>query len=155
MNSAIERIVGLRVKDVMNDQVVTVAETDEMQAAAQKIFDSEVSGAPVVNAGGECVGVLSARDFVGRDAGRHDLQLLTRSGPNEPYRIECLNDNLVSTHMSPIVQTVSEETLILAAGRLMCTEGIHRVVVVDEQNHPVGIVSTLDLVAAMVAAIEE
>ena len=155
MNSAIERIVGLRVKDIMNDHVMTVSDSDEMQSAAKRIFDSEVTGAPVVNAMGECIGVLSASDFVGRDAGRHELELLTRTNPNEPYRIECLNDNLVGTHMSPLVQTVSDEAPILAAARIMCTEGIHRLIVVDEKKHPVGIISTLDLVAAMVAAIEE
>jgi CBS-domain-containing membrane protein len=155
MNSAIERMVGLRVRDVMNDNVLTVSESDEMQAAAKRIFDSEVTGAPVVNALGQCIGVLSASDFVGRDAGRHDLELLTRKNPNEPYRIECLNDNLVSTHMSPFVQTISDDALMLAAARVMCTEGIHRLVVVDKNQHPVGIVSTLDLVAAMVAAIGE
>jgi CBS-domain-containing membrane protein len=155
MNSAIERLIGLRVADVMNHTVVTVSESDDMQLAAQRIFDAQVTGAPVVNAVGECVGMLSASDFVGRDAGRHELQLLTRRSPNEPYSIECLNDNLVGTHMSPIVQTVSEESAVLDAARIMCREGIHRLVVVDGRKHPVGIVSTLDLVAAMVAAIEE
>ena len=155
MNSAIERIVGLRVKDIMNQNVLTVSDADEMQTAAKRIFDSQVTGAPVVNAMGECVGVLSASDFVGRDAGRHELELLTRTSPNEPYRIECLNDNLVGTHMSPVVQSIREDAMILAAARVMCNEGIHRLIVVNPQNHPVGIVSTLDLVAAMVAAIEE
>jgi CBS-domain-containing membrane protein len=155
MNSAIERIVGLRVKDIMNENVLTVADSDEMQAAAKRIFDAEVTGAPVVNALGECVGVLSASDFVGRDAGQHDLELLTRDSPYEPYNIECLNDNLVATHMSPIVQTIADDALILAAARVMCNEGIHRLVVVDDKHHPVGIISTLDLVAAMVGAIGE
>jgi CBS-domain-containing membrane protein len=155
MNSAIERIVGLRVKDIMNDNVLTVSDADEMQSAAKRIFDAEVTGAPVVNAQGECVGVLSASDFVGRDAGKHELELLTRNSPYEPFNIECLNDNLVATHMSPIVQTIEKDALILAAARIMCNEGIHRLVVVDENFHPVGIVSTLDLVAAMVAAIGE
>ena len=155
MNSAIERLVGLRVDDVMNHTVITVNESDDMQSAAQQIFDAEVTGAPVINAIGECVGMLSASDFVGRDAGRHDLQLLTRKSPTEPYTIECLNDNLVGTHMSPLVLTISAEAPILTAGRMMCSEGIHRLVVVDEQKRPIGIVSTLDLVAAMIAAIEE
>ena len=155
MNSAIERIIGLRVKDIMNDEVLTVADSDEMHTAAKIIFDAQVTGAPVVNGFGECVGMLSASDFVGRDAGRHDLQILTRTNPYEPYRIECLNDNLVGTHMSPVLQTISEDALVLAAARVLCNEGIHRLVVVDEKKHPVGIVSTLDIVAAMVAAIEE
>lgn len=155
MNSAIERLVGLRVKEIMNTDVITVAESDEMHAAAKLIFESEVTGAPVVNAQGQCVGILSASDFVGRDAGGHELQLLTRKHPDEPYSIECLNDNLVSTHMSPLVQTVSDEAPILDAARVMCNERIHRLVVVDETRRPVGIISTLDLIAAVVAAIEE
>jgi len=155
MNSAIERLIGLRIDDVMNHTVVTVTESDDMQTAAQRIFDAQVTGAPVVNAIGECVGMLSASDFVGRDAGRHELQLLTRRSPTEPYSIECLNDNLVGTHMSPLLQTVSEDAPLLQAARIMCREGIHRLVVVDEHRHPLGIVSTLDLVAAMIAAIEE
>lgn len=155
MNSAIERIVGLRVEDIMNKEVLTINESDEMTVAAQKIFDAEITGAPVVNAAGRCVGVLSASDFVGRDAGEHSLEMITRTSPDEPYRIENLNDNLVGTHMSPLVQTVSADASMLDAGRLMCHERIHRLIVVDAAERPVGIISTLDLVAAMVGAIEE
>ena len=32
---------------------------------------------------------------------------------------------------------------------------IHRLVIVDEENHPIGVIGTLDLVAAIIAAIEE
>ena len=155
MNSAIERLVGLRVEDIMNTELLTVSESDQMLDAAKRIYAAEVTGAPVVNSLGECVGVISATDFVARDAGAHELQMLTRSSPKEPYRIEYLNDNLVGTHMSPLVQTIRRDALAVAAGRIMCAEGIHRLIVVDEHKHPVGIVSTLDLVATMVAAIEE
>lgn len=155
MNSAIERLVGLRVKDIMNRDLVTVADTDGMKAAAKRICDADVTGAPVINSTGECVGILTASDFVERDAGHHDLQLLTRTNPHEPYGLQCLDDNLVSTHMSPLVQTISEDALILAAARVMCEEGIHRLVVVDDGKRPVGIATTLDLVASIVAAIEE
>ncbi len=139
----------------MNTNVLTVSESDDMQDAARRLFDAEVTGAPVVDAFGKCVGVLSSSDFVGRDAGRHDLQLLTRSSPNEPYQIECLNDNLVASHMSPLVQTVAAKSSILDAARLMTKEGIHRLVVVDDEQRPVGIVSTLDVTASLVNAIEE
>ena len=43
MNSAIERIVGLRVNDIMNRHVLTVADSDEMQLAAKRICDAEVT----------------------------------------------------------------------------------------------------------------
>ena len=155
MNSAIERLVGLRVSDIMNTDVMTVSESDDMLDAAKRICAAEVTGAPVVNATGECVGVISASDFVARDAGAHELQLLTRTSPKEPYHIEYLNDNLVGTHMSPLVQTIRQDALVIAAGRIMCSEGIHRLIVVDEHQHPVGIISTLDVVATMVAAVDE
>ena len=155
MNSAIERLISLRVKDIMNKCVMSISESDDMTTAAKKLYDQEVTGAPVVNAMGACVGLLSASDYVGRGAGRHQSEVLVSHGPNEPYHIECFNDDLVSSHMSPLVQTVSSEAPILTAARLMCNEGIHRLVVVDEYDHPIGIVSTLDLVASMVAAVEE
>ena len=37
----------------------------------------------------------------------------------------------------------------------MCQQHIHRLIVLDEQDHPVGILSSLDIVAAMVAVFEE
>ena len=155
MNSAIERLIGLRVKDVMNHDVLSVSQSEEMLVAAKKLHDAEVTGAPVVNELGVCVGVLSSRDFVGWKAGCHDKEVMVRSSPDEPYHIECLDDDVVSSHMSPLVQTISNEATILSAARVMCNEGIHRLVVVDDRDRPIGIVSTLDLVASMVAAIEE
>jgi predicted transcriptional regulator len=155
MNSAIERLVSLKVGDIMNTSVLTVAESDDMQTAARRICDAEVSGAPVVNTTGRCVGMLSANDFVSRDAGRHEMQILTRTGPNEAYQVECLNDSLVCSHMSPLVQTVAETEGIVGAARLMCLEGIHRLVVIDQKERPVGIISTLDVAAALVNAVEE
>lgn len=155
MNSAIERLLELRVTDVMNSHVLTIRDSEDMQDAARRLFDAEVTGAPVVDATGKCVGVLSNSDFVGRDSGRHDLQLLTRTGPNEPYTIECLNDNLVGTHMAPLVQTVAAEATIVAAARIMTCEGIHRLVVVDTEDRPIGIISTLDVAASLVNAVSE
>jgi CBS domain-containing protein len=155
MNTAINRLETLLVKDIMNTNVLTIAESDEMHKAAQNIFDAEVTGAPVVDALGKCVGVLSATDFVGRDAGRHELQFLSRTNPNQPYQLECMNDNLVCSHMSPLVQTVAEDSTLIDAARIMCIEGIHRLVVVDQQDRPVGILSTLDITAALVHSIDE
>ena len=71
------------------------------------------------------------------------------------YRIELMNDDLVSTHMAPVIQSVEPETPMMQAARVVCHEHIHRLVVIDDTKRPVGILSSLDFVAAMVAAIEE
>jgi len=57
--------------------------------------------------------------------------------------------------MSPLVQTVDAEATIISAAELMCDEGIHRIIVVDGDQHPVGLISTLDIVATLVAAVKE
>ena len=155
MNSAIERLLALRVRDIMNERIVTVSESDSMTSAAKRLFDHDVTGAPVVDAVGKCVGILSASDFVGRDADQHPTAVLVRTNPDEPYQVESLNDNLVKSHMSPLVQTIGASATVIDAARIMCHEHIHRLVVADAAQKPVGIVSTLDILAAMVAAVEE
>ena len=65
-----------------------------------------------------------------------------------------MNDR-VSEHMSPAVQTVRESETILNAGRILCANHIHRLVIIDEHGRPTGIISSLDLVAAMIAAVDE
>ena len=44
---------------------------------------------------------------------------------------------------------------ILSAARQMCGSHIHRLFVIDDEGKPIGVVSTLDLVSAMVLAFEE
>lgn len=156
MNSAIERLVSLRVDDVMNREVVTIGQQETMEQAAVRLAQFEVTGAPVVDEQGRCVGVLSASDYVGRAAGLHPSDSsLVKDAPHEPLHLERTDDERVEAHMSPVIQTVSPRATILQAARIMCGEHIHRLLVLDDQQRPVGVVSSLDLVAAMIAAIEE
>jgi predicted transcriptional regulator len=47
---------------------------------------------------------------------------------------------------------VSSHVAITELARMMVDAHIHRVVVVDEMNHPVGIVSSTDILAALASA---
>lgn len=160
MNSSIERLLNLRVKDVMSSNVVQVNQDDKMATAAD-IFDRhDVTGAPVVNDEGQCVGIVSSSDFVLRTAHSADLadegkEVLVQDAPGEPYHVESIEKDHVRDHMTNVIESVSPDTPILQAARTMCKEHIHRLVVLDANRHPVGLVSSLDLVAAMVTAIEE
>ncbi len=142
MNSAIERLLGLRVKDIMNKKVMTIAEASTMQTAARQLYENQVTGAPVVNSAGSCVGVVSGSDYVAW-------------GADSANAADDSELDIVATHMTPLVQTIDEEATIMSAARLLCNEGIHRLVVADEDGKPMGILSTLDLVASLVACIED
>ena len=154
MNSAIERLLTLRVRDVMRRHVIAVNVNDSMATAAESFEAHDITGAPVLDEGGTCVGVLSSSDFVYLERTRSapaegPIQI---RGPAEPTET---GSDSVRDFMSPIVRTIAEEAPILNAARVMCEEHIHRLVVVDGANQPAGILTSLDLVACMVVAVEE
>jgi CBS-domain-containing membrane protein len=155
MNSAIERLMSLRVKDVMRREVLTIHDSESIKSAAAKLFQGEVTGAPVVDDAGRCVGIISGSDFVGKAADAHELQVTFRHGSASPDEIELPNDDLVSSHMCEEICSISPEANMLEAARRMCAYHVHRLVVLDDSQRPTGIISTLDIVAAMVAAVEE
>ena len=55
---------ALVARDLMNGEVTTIPRDMGMQAAARWLEQMHVSGAPVVDEQGRCVGVLSSHDFV-------------------------------------------------------------------------------------------
>ncbi|MBX9792514.1 MAG: CBS domain-containing protein [Pirellulales bacterium] len=165
MNSAIERLLSLRARDVMTRSVVELSANQTMSQAAFTLRQHEVTGAPVVDEQGRCVGIISATDFVRREAtvedegnghGGADLSehMLSRQ-PGVPSYIGAMTCDLVRHYMSPAVQSIDEDATLPEIGRVMCEAHIHRVVVLDRRGVPVGIVSSLDVVSALVNAIEE
>jgi CBS-domain-containing membrane protein len=142
MNSAIERLLNLRVADVMRREVVTLSAGDTMAAAADRFLAVGISGAPVVNSQKKCVGLLSATDFV-RKVGE-STHAARQSGKE-----------WVEAHMSRVVVSIGADRTMIDAAREMCAQHVHRLPVVDCDGKLVGLVSSLDLVAAMVAAMEE
>ena len=163
MNSAIERLLGLHVVDVMHSPVAVVQENASMADAAKILAENSVTGAPVVDVQGRCVGMLSTTDFALREA-RHastappsllNWQQVVPGSEESPLQVESFHEDRVGEHMSLAVQTINETATLINAGRVMCREHIHRLVIVDAESRPVGVVSSLGLVAAMIAAMEE
>jgi CBS-domain-containing membrane protein len=150
----------LRVEHVMARDVITVHEDCTLAEAAALMRNCEVSGMPVVDKYGRCVGVLSATDFVAcktEELPNHAPAVrmaATVDCAGRPHAV-AIDANTVRAHMSPRVETIREHSPLVDAGQMMCRAHIHRLIVVDRQNHPIGVVSSLDLVSALVHAIEE
>lgn len=129
----VDRLATLRVQEVMSPTCLTVQADQTMDAAAEKFLEHRVSGMPVVDVEGQCIGVLSATDYIWHE----------RSGtPDDP----------VELYMSPRVISVHSEQLLLDAAVAMVAHHIHRVVVVDHEQRAIGVVSSLDVVNAVVSA---
>jgi len=165
MNEILERLKGLRVGDVMQGEVVRLSAHQTMEEAGATLTKREVSGAPVVDELGHCVGMLTAVDFVRREGtlgtnadrcrcGMETLELVPGAG-DESFHVHQVARDRVECHMSTGVQSIRADASLIDAARVMCAGHLHRLPVIDDRGHPVGLIASLDLVAAMVKASDE
>ncbi len=59
---------ALSAADIMSVDPVTLRPDMPLRAAAQLLYEADFSGAPVVDDGGELIGVLSEHDLLGKEA---------------------------------------------------------------------------------------
>lgn len=149
MSNAVCRLKSLRVSDVMATHVVQIGHSQTLAAAARLFVQHEVSAAPVVDDDGRCVGVLSATDFLKHDAAEHS-QVASTANAAVPAE-----DGLASDFMSTAVQSIAADAPMLDAARIMTGAHIHRLLVLDRDARPAGVISTMDIVAALLNSVDE
>ena len=64
MTTTTKPFFALTASDLMSRDVVTIPEEASLQTAADLLFQHQISGGPVVDTEGRCIGVLSAADFM-------------------------------------------------------------------------------------------
>lgn len=109
---------------LMASPVVTISPEATLDAAYKTLLERRISAVPVVAADGRLVGVLSDTDLlrIGR------MQPMSLAG----VQVLDLPADTVGQHMHAGVTTVSGDTHVTAAGRLLAEQKIHRVYVVQE-----------------------
>jgi CBS domain-containing protein len=148
-----------KLKDLMNRDLVTVPPDMPVSELAGLLSTRMISGAPVVDEAGKVVGVVSLSDIAAFSAsGRAGLQ----TDRDMYYSVPEMEDYLVGFFtvddfspgatvrdiMTPAVYTLGQEATILEAAEMMRAARIHRIIVTQE-GHPQGIVTTMDLVGAL------
>jgi CBS domain-containing protein len=142
----------------MSPAAVVVPEEMSLQGAVRLLWQANVTGAPVVNAEGRCVGVISATDLL-QWVGKGQTPTRARAAVSRcvcsDWQVggaENLPEEAVRHHMTadPVTAAVGASAGELA--RMMVDAHIHRVIVVDGECRPVGVVSSTDLLAAIARA---
>ena len=125
----------LAVADVMTMDPITVAVDARVEDAEQLLARYRISGLPVVDGDGQLVGVVSRTDLL-LDGGPMMTQVLRG-------RVSGLR---VGELMSTPAVTASLTATLVEAARIMRDQRVHRVVIVDEQDVPIGVLSATDFV---------
>jgi CBS domain-containing protein len=138
----------MKVQDLMTRDVTTVTPTTSLRDAAVLLARDGISGMPVVSATGEVIGVLSEADIVAKAGGevaRNRLLgwlLESDLGLDDKIRAETVGDA-----MSAPALTISPKRPVHEAARLMVSENVNRLPVV-EKGKLTGIVTRADIVRA-------
>lgn len=115
------------VRDLMTAAPFTVARTELVGPVRDAMLASGIHCLPVIDVAGRPVGIVSSWDLV------------EEHGPEEP----------VENAMTPKVITVGPHESIEEAAMLMRLNFIHHLVVVNEADEVVGVVSSLDLLSEL------
>ena len=130
------------VGELMSIEPVTIGVDEAIGRAEQLMSERGITGLPVVDRVGRLQGVLSQTDIV---------RALASGQPVANW------PRLAVRHLmtSPALTIRLDESLLTAA-RMMEQHHIHRLVVVaPDGQHPVGVISTTDLVHALVELLEQ
>jgi len=145
----------LTAADLMTSPVLTISQDTSLAEAARLLSRSSISGAPVVDAQGRCIGVLSSSDFVtcAGTEGAGKEEIVSFIAPwGEIIRIEDNADSEIGQYMTAQLLAVTPSTRIGEVAQTMVDAHIHRVLVVVEQDRPCGIVSSTDVLAVVARA---
>jgi len=153
--TAIKPMLELTAADLMSRELITIPRQMTLHGAAHRLAQSHVSGAPVIDEEGRCVGVLSATDLVrwldeGRPPVGHEAG--TSGEFHSPWQMqgqEAMPEDEVSRHMTADVVTANVHARIGELARLMVDGAIHRIIVVDGNGKPAGVVTGTDILAAV------
>lgn len=118
----------MQVQELMTKNVKVIDSTATLQEAAEMMRDSDIGALPVAD-GGRPIGMLTDRDIVVRAIA--DLK--------DPAQTR------VRDVITPRLRTIYADRDISEAAELMAKEQIRRLLVIDRQQSPVGILSLGDI----------
>ena len=143
-----------RVKDVMNPDIMTVADDMMTDELARYLTEHEISGAPVVNSQGHLIGVVSMTDIARHLAEPSEFVSSrgsvfyreTADDSTEDFEPCLLGEGAVAVRdvMTPVAHQVPANATVAEAAWIMVEQHIHRLVV-TQGRQPVGIITSMDL----------
>lgn len=121
----------VRAAEVMTSRLIYLDATMSAREAAESLTRHRINGAPVIGEEKTVVGVVSKTDLL--------------DARNYPSAREATVEDL----MTRVVLAVRTTDPVLLAVRLMVSENVHRVLVVNAEGKLAGIVAAMDVLRAL------
>lgn len=135
------RTAGPTVESVMTVSPVVISEEEAIAGVAELLAGYQISGLPVVDTEDRLVGVISQTD------------LIRLQGASIPWT--GWHGLIVRDLMTWPAQTIDGTASLDDAARQMTAAGIHRLIVVDDEQAPIGVISESDLVREIADACDD
>jgi len=148
------------VRQVMTTDVLTFTTTDTVEAAARRLTERRLGGAPVVDDDGLVVGLLEDDDLIVQDTRLHFPTVISVLGAylELPSSLAHFEKDLrkavgatVADVMDTDAPTCREDDTLETIATALHKRGASRMAVIDGAGRLVGIVSRGDLVRAIVS----
>lgn len=140
---------------IMTPDPVCAEPSTTIRQLARLFDENEISGCPVVDHRGRVIGVVSKTDLIRRcSEGTADIppaylfEVVCEAGGEDVFGINSpIPEPLVCVQdfMTESAVTAGPRTPIHEVAALMADRHIHRVIVVDEEMYPLGVITALDL----------
>lgn len=145
-------------RDVMSTGVITVSPEDRVEDVARLLLDNKISGAPVVDAAGKVIGMITEKDLMIKASELKVPFYLTLFDSiiflDNPLRfnnqVRKYTASLVKEAMTDKVISVEETTPLSAVVEIMQWENINRVPVITG-GQLVGIITRHDIMKSIVS----
>jgi CBS domain-containing membrane protein len=142
------------VKDLMTSEVTVIREDREVHELEKLLLQQRIHGVPVVDIHERIIGVVSQTDLLNWhfETGVDGMPFHAEVQGGKAARGLHLSDirtARVSEIMSPLIHVIGPESSVQEAASRLIRERIHRLIVVDAEFRVLGVLSALDVLAAL------
>jgi CBS domain-containing protein len=148
------------VADIMTRDPVVVSPETPLNEAIKILAERRISGLPVVDANGKLAGVISETDLMWRETGvtppayimiLDSIIYLENPAKYDRDLHKALGQTVGEVMTKKDIATIAPEQSIRNAAQLINERKVHRLIVIDEAKHVVGVLTRGDVVRFMAA----
>jgi len=143
----------MKVRDVMTREITSVSPEMSARDALHLLQKMQISGLPVIDDNGKLLGMFTEKDILSHILPSYLEKVGRFIYEDNPKAIKKkfseLSNKMVKQLMRKDVLTVAEDTALCEVAKIMLTQKVRRIPVLDKSAKVVGIVARNDILRGM------